>query len=89
MLQKAQWEVKWHWKYTVQKEPYDDEAKEYLTKKALNMSETRWEALDDSQREELLAKNLWIEETGEVCHAVAAHPMHICCSSFCKVRLLC
>lgn len=67
--------MKWHWKYTVQKEPYDDEAKEYLTKKALKMSETRWEALDVSQREELLAKDLWIEENCEVCPAVAAHPM--------------
>ena len=75
LLQKAQWEVEWHWRYTVRKEPYDDEAKEYLTQKALKMSEMRWEALDDLQREELLAKDLWIEENCEVRPAVAAHPM--------------
>ena len=50
----------------VQKEPYDKEAKQYLTQKALKLSETRWQALEDSQREELLSKELWIKENCEV-----------------------
>ena len=65
-VQKAQWELRWHWKYMVQKEPYDKEAKEYLTQKALKLSETRWQALEDSQRHELLGKELWIKENCEV-----------------------
>ncbi len=65
-MQKAQWELRWHWKYTVNKEPYDEEAKEYLTRKALKLSEPRWQALEDPQREDLLSKELWVKENCEV-----------------------
>ena len=73
-LQKAEWEARWHWKYTVQKEPYDEEAKLYLTKKALKLSDTRWEALEDSQRADLLSKELWIKANCEVCRHLLTLP---------------
>jgi len=73
-LQKAEWEARWHWKYMVQKEPYDEEAKLYLTKKALKLSDTRWDALEDFQREDLLSKELWIRTNCEVCrHLLILH----------------
>ena len=68
-LQKAEWEARWHWKYMVQKEPYDQEAKEYLTQKALKLSEARWQALEESQREDLLSKELWVKENCNVGHS--------------------
>ncbi|CAL5227796.1 g10819 [Coccomyxa viridis] len=70
LYKKAQWELRWHWKYTVNKEPYDAEAKEYLTRKALKLSEPRWQALEDAQREDLLSKELWVKEN---CEAYLAH----------------
>ncbi len=58
----------------VQKEPYDEEAKLYLTKKALKLSDTRWDALEDFQREDLLSKELWIRTNCEVCrHLLILH----------------
>ena len=66
VMQKARWELSWHWKYMVQKEAYDEEAKEYLTQKALKLTEARWQGLEDSQREELLSKELWVKENCEV-----------------------
>lgn len=59
-------QVRWLYKYKYQKEPYDEEAKAYLTMKALNLSQTRWEALDEAEREDLLSKELWIKENCEV-----------------------
>ena len=38
----------------------------YLTQKALKLSEARWQALEDSQQEELLGKELWIKENCDV-----------------------
>ena len=66
-LQGAEWQLRWHWRYSVQKEPYDEDAKQQLTRQALKLSETRWEALEDSQRQDVLSKELWIKGNCEVC----------------------
>ena len=74
---KPRWGLRWHWKYTAQKEPYDAEAKQYLTQKALKLTEARWQALEDSQRAELLSKELWIRENCEVGQPMAACKSHL------------
>ena len=66
-LQGAEWQLRWHWKYSIQKEPYDEDAKQHLTRQALKLSETRWEALEDSQRQDMLSKELWVKGNCEVC----------------------
>ena len=60
-------QLRWHWKYGIQKEPYDEDAKQHLTRQALKLSESRWEALEDSQRQDMLSKELWVEGNCEVC----------------------
>ncbi|KAK9817925.1 hypothetical protein WJX72_004406 [[Myrmecia] bisecta] len=52
----------WHYNFSYQRLPYDMEAREYLTRVALGMSEGMWEALPGEKQGELLAKKLWIPD---------------------------
>ena len=83
--QGAEWQLRWHWKYSIQKEPYDEDAKQHLTRQALKLSETRWEALDDSQRQDLLSKELWVKDNCEVCMLPAGQQtmIDILCRKLC------
>jgi len=42
------------------KEPYDEDAKAYLTCKVFKISLKRWERIPQEQKNELLNKEIWI-----------------------------
>ena len=58
----VQWVLTWWWRYSFRQEEYDYDAREFLTKKATRMSKTQWAMLPVEQREELMAKALWVPE---------------------------
>ena len=43
MAKYLQWYGRWVWKFTIHKEPYGSEEQEYLTRKALRLSQQKWE----------------------------------------------
>eukprot|EP01135_Chromosphaera_perkinsii_P003961 Nk52_evm4s265 gene=Nk52_evmTU4s265 len=65
----AIWYVKWYYKHTYLGEPYNDEEKEYLTRKALGMSVVIWGHLEDWEKEEFIEKKLWEPENLEAYQA--------------------
>jgi len=56
------WAIRWLIKFTLLKEEYGDEEKEYLTYKGLNLSQQYWIALDEFDREDLMRKQLWVPD---------------------------
>ncbi|KAL3983145.1 DnaJ domain family protein [Acanthocheilonema viteae] len=53
------WNFLWFVKYHVKKEDYDDDAKFYLIRKNLSLSEEQFASFDDSERLSLLENELW------------------------------
>lgn len=66
-LQLVWWEAQWTWRYTIKKQPYNENAQIYLTRNFLRLSADAWDALEPSEREEMLSKELWIKERQKVC----------------------
>eukprot|EP00794_Sanderia_malayensis_P016940 gene16941-18647_t len=62
LLLYAAWAGRWVWKFWVLKEEYGKEEKEYLTRKAIGVSELYWEAIDQPTRDHYLERELWIKE---------------------------
>ncbi len=60
------WQVQWTWKYRIKRQPYDEAAQIYLTRDFLRMSSTAWDALEAPEKQEMLDKELWIEEKQKV-----------------------
>jgi len=58
----VQWHLSWWFRFCYRREEYDYDAREFLTKKATRMSKTQWAMLPVEQREELMAKALWVPE---------------------------
>ena len=56
------WLTRWIFKFTVMKQEYGLEEKEYLTYKNLNLSAQYWLALDDYSKDSYMNKELWIPE---------------------------
>jgi hypothetical protein len=56
------WYVRWLVMFDIAGQPYGDAEKAYLTRKALEISEARWENLDETKRADHLAKELWVAE---------------------------
>lgn len=56
------WLIRWICKFTVMKQEYGQEEKEYLTYKNLNLSAQYWQALDDYSKDSYMNKELWIPE---------------------------
>lgn len=56
------WLIRWICKFTVMKQEYGQEEKEYLTYKNLNLSAQYWLALDDYSKDSYMNKELWIPE---------------------------
>lgn len=52
----------WFVKYTVGRAAYDDEAKAYVTRKALEMPADEWAALSEAEQAELVSLELWVQE---------------------------
>ena len=58
------WKVKWFWKYWVKKEEYDDEAKLYLIRKNMGLSESQFACMGD-EHDSFLDEELWRKEAYE------------------------
>ncbi|XP_022124565.1 dnaJ homolog subfamily C member 25 homolog [Pieris rapae] len=56
------WYVRWLWNYTILKKPYGDEEKLYLIRKYMQLGQHQFNALEDSERQSFLDKELWIKE---------------------------
>ncbi|XP_065051046.1 dnaJ homolog subfamily C member 25 homolog [Rhopilema esculentum] len=56
------WAARWIWKFWILKEEYGSEEKEYLTRKAIGVSDLYWEAIDDLARKDYLNRELWVKE---------------------------
>ena len=56
------WQVRWLIKYGINKEPYAQEDKEYLTRTCLNLSKDTWSGLDDKKKGQAMALELWVPE---------------------------
>lgn len=54
------WLIRWIFKFTVMKQEYGQEEKEYLTYKNLNLSAQYWQALDNYSKDSYMNKELWI-----------------------------
>uniref|UniRef100_A0A915PLW5 J domain-containing protein n=1 Tax=Setaria digitata TaxID=48799 RepID=A0A915PLW5_9BILA len=53
------WNFLWFTKYRIKKEEYDEDAKSYLMRKNLGLSEEQFTSLDDNERACLLENELW------------------------------
>ncbi|XP_065175057.1 dnaJ homolog subfamily C member 25 homolog [Sycon ciliatum] len=56
------WLASWHWRYSIKRQSLTDEDKEYLSWKLLKLSQSRWEALQDHEQEDILEREVWIPE---------------------------
>ena len=62
LLQWVRWQAHWAWDYGVQRRPYDAAAQEYLTRHAMRLTHDAWDAMDEQQRAEAVARKLWVPE---------------------------
>ncbi|EER10517.1 conserved hypothetical protein [Perkinsus marinus ATCC 50983] len=53
------WRARWTYRFGIRKEEYGPEEREYLTRRALKLSEEDWHMVDDTEREQLLEKRLY------------------------------
>ena len=61
-VQWVRWQAHWAWDYGVQRRPYDTAAQEYLTRHAMRLTHDAWDAMDEQQRAEAVARKLWVPE---------------------------
>lgn len=54
------WYGQWVWQFNIKKMEYGPEEKCYLTRRSLNLSQARWEALSAENRADLVSKELWV-----------------------------
>lgn len=66
LVQLLWWDLQWIWKYRIKKQPFDEDAQSYLTRDFLRLSADAWDALEPPERQDLLDKELWIEEKQKV-----------------------
>jgi len=56
------WYSQWTWRFTIKREEYGDAEKLYLIRKRLGISETQFENIGETEREEFLSLELWNKE---------------------------
>eukprot|EP00164_Ancoracysta_twista_P009982 GFYU01014914.1.p1 GENE.GFYU01014914.1~~GFYU01014914.1.p1 ORF type:complete len:330 (-),score=89.67 GFYU01014914.1:164-1153(-) len=56
------WHIRWFVLFTIMSKDYGDEEEEHLTRVALKLSHTRWLALEEEQRQKLLAWKVYTKE---------------------------
>jgi len=56
------WHLNWFWSFTIKRLPYGPEEKNYLTAIRSGNTWTKWNSFTDTQKNDLLAKELWIYE---------------------------
>uniref|UniRef100_A0A1B6CRA4 J domain-containing protein n=1 Tax=Clastoptera arizonana TaxID=38151 RepID=A0A1B6CRA4_9HEMI len=60
------WFVKWHWKFSICKEPYGEEEKYYLIRKLMKLGEHQFEAIEEFEKKQFLTQELWKPDKFEV-----------------------
>lgn len=56
------WYIRWLWKFTILRQPYEIEEKLYLIRKYLGMGQHQFNAIEDDKIQEYLDLELWIKE---------------------------
>jgi hypothetical protein len=56
------WNVSWFFKFKLLGQEYGDAERQYLTRKAVGISAAGWEATEAAERDELVARELWLPE---------------------------
>ncbi|CAB3409954.1 unnamed protein product [Caenorhabditis bovis] len=56
------WLAIWHWRFTINKEEYDEEAKLHLIRKNLGISEHEFEKFGDNDIDDMLDRKCWEKE---------------------------
>ncbi|XP_074270034.1 chaperone protein dnaJ 50 [Silene latifolia] len=59
------WHGGWFWRYKVIKAPYSSEDASYLTKRSLSVPATAWENMDETRKEDLIQRQLWLKPNME------------------------
>ncbi|KAH9606674.1 hypothetical protein KSS87_014883 [Heliosperma pusillum] len=59
------WHGGWFWRYKVMKAPYSSEDASYLTQRSLSVPATAWENMDETRKEELIQRQLWLKPNME------------------------
>jgi len=56
------WFARWHWKFTGGREEYGDEEKAYLIRRNLKLTQSQYDCLEDSEKDEYWGEKLWVKE---------------------------
>uniref|UniRef100_A0A183AKS8 J domain-containing protein n=1 Tax=Echinostoma caproni TaxID=27848 RepID=A0A183AKS8_9TREM len=59
VFQWSRWAGRWVMDYWILRKPYDDDAKEYLTRRRLGMNADQWDGLDEARKQFYLRLALW------------------------------
>lgn len=59
------WCLKWFVNYKILKMEYNDSDKVYITRKYIKYSQTRWDMLDETEKNNYLKKELWKKENAK------------------------
>jgi len=60
--QLAAWHVKWLYKFTLMKQPYEEEHKLYIIRRSMKLTQGQFDALEDHERLGFLKEELWKAE---------------------------
>ncbi|KAF4735629.1 hypothetical protein FOZ63_001556 [Perkinsus olseni] len=53
------WSIRWTYRFRINREEFGPTEREYLTRRALKMSEDDWRMVDDAEKEQLLERKLY------------------------------
>ncbi|XP_063381685.1 dnaJ homolog subfamily C member 25 homolog [Cydia fagiglandana] len=56
------WYMRWFWKFTILRQPYEEQEKLYLIRKYMKLGQHQFDSLEDSEKQEFLDEELWIKE---------------------------
>ncbi|CAH1785465.1 unnamed protein product, partial [Owenia fusiformis] len=56
------WYARWIWKFTICRQDYGEEEQIYIIRKYMKLSQSQWDAQDESEIEYFLESELWIKE---------------------------
>ncbi|KAL5578946.1 hypothetical protein UlMin_011388 [Ulmus minor] len=59
------WYGHWSWRYKVKKAPYSWEDASYLTQRALRVPLDAWSSIDETRKEDLVQRRLWVQSNLE------------------------
>ncbi|XP_061714008.1 dnaJ homolog subfamily C member 25 homolog [Cydia pomonella] len=64
------WYMRWLWKFTILRQPYEEQEKLYLIRKYMKLGQHQFDSLEDSEKQEFLDEELWIKENYVVWKAI-------------------